>query len=99
MWWAGDRSTALVLRNSDLTLMFGGMAAKVLENVIRVLGARLENTNSLVAAQRRTIRDLERRLQEYEPLDSSDGDDDPGVDVDDDDEYDDDEEWDDENDE
>lgn len=35
----------------------------------------------------------------YEPLDSSDGDDDPGVDVDDDDEYDDDEEWDDENDE
>ena len=99
---AGDRSTALVLRNSDLTLMFGGnrdMAAKVLENVIRVLSARLENTNSLVAAQRRTIRDLERRLQEYEPLDSSDGDDDPGVDVDDDDEYDDDEEWDDENDE
>ncbi len=103
---AGDRSTALVLRNSDLTLMFGGnrdMAAKVLENVIRVLGARLENTNSLVAAQRRTIRDLERRPQEYGPLDSSDGDDDPGVDVDDDDEYDDeyddDEEWDDENDE
>ena len=99
MWWL---ATGLVLRNSDLTLMFGGnrdMAAKVLENVIRVLGARLENTNSLVAAQGRTIRDLERRLQEYEPLDSSDGDDHPGVDVDDDDEYEDDEEWDDENDE
>ncbi len=67
---AGDKSTALVLRRSDLTLMFGGnqeMTVKVLENVIRVLSARVEETNQLVAAQSRTIHDLERRLQEHEP--------------------------------
>jgi CRP-like cAMP-binding protein len=76
---AGDKSTGLVLRRSDLSLMLGGnreMMVKVLENVVGVLSARLEDTNSLVAAQGRTIHDLEKRLQEYEPPDTEIDDDD-----------------------
>ena len=62
---AAENSTALILTRSDLTLVLGGnleMKTKILENVVAVLSARIEDTNSMVAAQSRTIHDLELRL-------------------------------------
>lgn len=94
---AGDKSTALVLRRSDLSLVMGGnshIMVKVLENVIGVLSTRLEDTNSLVAAQGRTIHDLERRLQAYEPPEQMETDEDFDE-FEDDDEYEEDEDEDD----
>ena len=89
---AAESSTALILTRSDLGLVLGGnleMTTKILQNVVTVLSARVEDTNSMVAAQSRTIHDLELRLSQYEgpgKIEDDHGDDD---DDDDDDEWDD----------
>jgi CRP-like cAMP-binding protein len=75
---AAQTSTALILTRSDLTLMLGGnpeMMAKILENVVGVLSARVEDTNAMVASQSRIIHELEKKLAKYEGPKQDDEDD------------------------
>lgn len=63
-------STAIVLRRAEITLALANdkdMQIKVLQNLIRVLSARLTDANRLVESQARTLHDLLKRLEQYEP--------------------------------
>lgn len=69
---ANEKSTAIILRGSELKVLLAGaidMHIKVLYNVIAILSQRVTDANGLTETQSRLIRGLEKKLQGHQEAD------------------------------